>query len=59
MTRALVTRPAEDSAPLADALGARGIEPLVDRVFDFEQLPQAKDYMESATQVGQIVVRMG
>ncbi len=36
MTRALVTRPAEDSAPLADALGARGIEPLVDPMLRIE-----------------------
>lgn len=34
------------------------IEPLVDRVFGFDQLPDAKACMESSAMVGKIVVRM-
>ena len=34
------------------------ITPLIDRVFPFENLPAAKDYMESNAQVGKIVVRV-
>ena len=34
------------------------IEPLVDKVFSFDELPAAKAYMESNAQVGKIVVRM-
>lgn len=34
------------------------IVPVVDRVFPFEALPAAKDYMESNAQVGKIVVRV-
>lgn len=33
------------------------ITPLVDRVFDFDELPAAKDWMESSAMVGKIVVR--
>jgi NADPH:quinone reductase-like Zn-dependent oxidoreductase len=33
------------------------IKPVIDRVFDFDQLPQAKAYMESDVQVGKIVLR--
>ncbi len=41
VTRALVTRPAEDSAALADALRARGIEPLVDPMLRIEPVEDA------------------
>jgi NADPH:quinone reductase len=34
------------------------LKPLVDRVFPFDQLPEAKAFMESNAQVGKIVVRM-
>jgi NADPH:quinone reductase-like Zn-dependent oxidoreductase len=34
------------------------LKPLVDRVYDFADLPKAKDYMESNAQVGKIVVRI-
>lgn len=34
------------------------VTPLVDRVFSFEELPAAKDYMDSNAQVGKIVVRV-
>mgnify|MGYP001615134486 FL=1 len=33
------------------------ITPVIDRVFAFDELPAAKDYMESNAQVGKIVVR--
>jgi NADPH2:quinone reductase len=46
-------------ADLLPAIADGRVDPLIDRVFDFEQLPQAKDYMESDAQVGKIVVRMG
>ena len=32
--------------------------PIVDRVFPFEELPAAKDYVESNVQVGKVVVRV-
>jgi NADPH:quinone reductase len=35
------------------------IKPLVDRVFDFEELPAAKAHMDSNAMVGKIVVRVG
>jgi NADPH:quinone reductase-like Zn-dependent oxidoreductase len=34
------------------------IKPLIDRVFDFNDLPKAKDYMESNAAVGKMVVRL-
>ncbi len=34
------------------------ITPVIDRVFPFDALPAAKDYMESNAQVGKIVVRV-
>jgi NADPH:quinone reductase len=34
------------------------IQPLVDKVFAFDELPKAKQYMESDAHVGKIVVRM-
>lgn len=34
------------------------LRPVIDRVFDFDELPQAKSYMESNAQVGKIVVRV-
>jgi NADPH:quinone reductase-like Zn-dependent oxidoreductase len=34
------------------------ITPVIDRVFAFDELPAAKDYMESNAQVGKIVVRV-
>ncbi len=34
------------------------ITPVIDRVFDFDELPAAKDYMESNAQIGKIVVRV-
>jgi NADPH:quinone reductase-like Zn-dependent oxidoreductase len=34
------------------------IKPLVDRVYPFDQLPEAKSFMESNAQVGKIVVKL-
>jgi len=45
-------------ADLLPAIADGRIEPLIDRVFAFDQLPAAKDYMESDAQVGKIVVTM-
>jgi uroporphyrinogen-III synthase len=41
VTRALITRPAEDAAPLAEALRARGIEPLIDPMLRIETIEGA------------------
>jgi NADPH:quinone reductase-like Zn-dependent oxidoreductase len=43
---------------LLPAFATGAIVPLVDRVFDFGELPQAKGYMESDMQIGKIVVRV-
>ena len=45
-------------ADLLPAIADGRIEPLIDRVFGFDELAAAKDYMESDAQVGKIVVRM-
>jgi NADPH:quinone reductase len=34
------------------------ITPVIDKVFPFDQLPQAKDYVESNAQLGKVVVKM-
>ena len=34
------------------------MKPLIDRVFPFEQLPEARDCMESNAQVGKIVLKV-
>jgi NADPH:quinone reductase len=34
------------------------VKPLINRVYDFNDLPKAKDYMESDANVGKIVVRL-
>ena len=34
------------------------IVPVVDRVFAFDELPQAKAYVEAGTQIGKVVVRL-
>ena len=56
-------------APVADgyvattpqeAVSAAGkLKPLVDRVYDFAELPKAKEAMEADAHVGKIVVRVG
>ena len=37
----------------------RRMAPLIDRVFDFEELPAAKAYMESNAMTGKVVVKIG
>jgi NADPH:quinone reductase-like Zn-dependent oxidoreductase len=43
---------------LLPAFAGGRITPVIDRVFAFDELPAAKDYMESNAQVGRIVVRL-
>ena len=43
---------------LLPAFAEGRITPVIDRVFSFDELPQAKDYMESNAQVGKIEVRV-
>ncbi|TSA41015.1 MAG: zinc-binding alcohol dehydrogenase, partial [Betaproteobacteria bacterium] len=43
---------------LLPAFAEGRIAPVVDKVFAFDELPAAKDYMESNSQVGKIVVRV-
>ncbi|MGH8698957.1 MAG: zinc-binding dehydrogenase, partial [Burkholderiales bacterium] len=41
------------------ALADGRIRPLVDKVFPFPELPEAKAYMESDAQVGKVAVVLG
>jgi NADPH:quinone reductase-like Zn-dependent oxidoreductase len=43
---------------ILDAYIERRMAPLVDRVFGFEELPAAKEYMESNAMVGKVVVKI-
>jgi NADPH:quinone reductase len=45
-------------ADLLPAIADGRIRPVIDRVFPFNELPAAKDYMESNAHLGKIVVRM-
>lgn len=45
-------------ADLLPAIADGRIEPLIDRVFAFDELTAAKDYMESDAHAGKIVVRL-
>jgi len=36
--------------------GATGLEPVVDRVFTFDQVPDAYRYMETGSHFGKVVV---
>ncbi len=45
-------------ADLLPAIADGRIRPLLDRVFDFAELPAAKSYMESDAHVGKVVVRV-
>ncbi|MDY0882268.1 uroporphyrinogen-III synthase [Dongia soli] len=40
--RALITRPQEDAAPLAEALSARGIEPVIESLLEIKPIAGAK-----------------
>ena len=59
--RSKVQRAAAVPGFVADVLphiASGRIRPRIDRVFDFAQLKEAKDRMESAGHVGKIVLRM-
>jgi len=43
---------------LLPAFAEGRITPLVDRVFPFDELPSAKDYVETNAHVGKVVVRL-
>ena len=45
-------------ADLLPAIADGRITPLIDRVFEFDALPEAKAYMESDAQLGKIVVKL-
>ena len=38
---------------------AKKMAPLVDRIFAFDELPAAKQHMESNAMTGKVVVRIG
>lgn len=40
------------------ALETGGVMPLVDKVFEFEQLKEAYGYLQSGKQIGKVVVRV-
>ena len=40
-------------------VNATGIKPVIDKVFQFEEYPQALQYLESQKHVGKIVVKVG
>ena len=46
------------AADILPLIAAGKIQPLVDRVFPFSELPAAKNYMESNAHLGKIAVRM-
>jgi NADPH2:quinone reductase len=46
------------AAEILPHFGAGRITPLVDRVFDFAELPQAKNFMEEGGHTGKIVLRV-
>jgi NADPH:quinone reductase-like Zn-dependent oxidoreductase len=35
-----------------------GVRPVVDKVFEFEQLREAYDYLQSAKHIGKVVVKV-
>jgi len=59
--RPLALRAATVAGFMADiwpAYASGAMKPLIDKVFTFDQLPAARDAMESNAQVGKIVVRI-
>jgi NADPH:quinone reductase-like Zn-dependent oxidoreductase len=46
-------------AGLLDALRFNGIEPVIDRVFEFDEAPAAFEYLASAQHFGKVVIRIG
>lgn len=43
---------------LLKAIAQNGIEPVIDRVFDFDDAPAAYEYLASAQHLGKVVIRM-
>jgi NADPH:quinone reductase-like Zn-dependent oxidoreductase len=39
-------------------LHAGRLTPWVDRVFDFDKLPQAREYMQSNQHIGKVIIRV-
>ena len=48
----------EDFAALLDAIAANGIEPVIDRSFDFDDAKAAYEYLAAAKHLGKVVIRM-
>ena len=40
-------------------ISTTGIKPVIDKVFSFNEFPQALQYLESQKHVGKVVVRVG
>ena len=53
--RGIYTSTAEDLRFLARACEASGLRPCIDRVFPFDEVPAAFDYLESQRHIGKIV----
>ena len=43
---------------LVSAAAARGVRPVIDRIFPFEQAADAVRYMESGEKIGKIVIKV-
>jgi NADPH:quinone reductase-like Zn-dependent oxidoreductase len=57
--------PAERTSSVADftqrflpIMAERGLTPLIDRVFDFDQLPAAREHMQADRHVGKVVLKL-
>jgi len=48
----------EDFEAMNAFISERGVRPLIDRVFEFEEAPAAYEYMESGAFMGKIVIRL-
>ncbi len=53
--RGIYTSSTEDLRDLARACEASGLRPCIDRVFPFDEVPEAYDYLESQRHIGKIV----
>ena len=58
--------PAERTASVADftqrflpRMAERKLTPLIDRVFDFDQLPAAREHMQADRHIGKVVLQVG
>ena len=43
---------------LVDAIEINGFDPVVDRVFDFDQAPQAYEHLDGASHIGKVVIKI-